>query len=180
MGQLWPKSSLSTTTTTNLPFTGPTPTPPQNILYIPTNNEGHTFVVRRCSNPSDLQLQVQPQGSLRQQTKKTLQPKKKTSSTGISTSSTHASTKRPISSRTSLRTAKKTRATDVQWRVENAEGADWLYITTNSNWSHFETEKSLWAILRTYDVDEEEEEVDDGEDEQSFEGIGEQAEHISR
>ena len=34
MGQLWPKSSLSTTTTTNLPFTGPTPTPPQNILYI--------------------------------------------------------------------------------------------------------------------------------------------------
>ena len=40
---------------------------------------------------------------------------------------------------------------DVQWKIKNAEGEDWLYITTNSDWDHFESvKKGLWAIIRCY------------------------------
>ena len=53
---------------------------------------------------------------------------------------------------------------DVQWRVENAEGADWMYITTNTDWDQCESAKCLWAILRTYD--EEGGEDDENEEEE--------------
>ena len=39
---------------------------------------------------------------------------------------------------------------DVQWKITNAEGEDWLYITTNSDWEHFEQTKGKWAELRRY------------------------------
>ena len=39
---------------------------------------------------------------------------------------------------------------DVQWLVKNAEGEDWFFITTNSDWEHFESVKGLWAIVKEY------------------------------
>jgi len=34
--------------------------------------------------------------------------------------------------------------------VKNAEGEDWFFITTNSDWEHFESVKGLWAIVKEY------------------------------
>lgn len=39
---------------------------------------------------------------------------------------------------------------DVQWRVQNAERQDWMFLTTNSDWEHFESLRGLWAIVRRY------------------------------